>query len=644
MSELVVRRTLAKRLTRTILTLAVPLFILALGVFYQHARTLLHKEAIEREHTILSTTEQLVENYLTAIETAAHSNVWMLEENFTPDSIPTLAHRLVRLNGSVLSCSVATEPDVFPGYSRFSVYSVHDGDTIITALEPEFEYFQKNWYKKPMQTGRPCWINPFSDFNEGVINHHDAVGSYCIPLRPHGNRIEGVLSVDFSFQVLRQTILATHHPYPSSYFMLLGPVGGYLIHPESSLLFKKTIFTATDSVEHPDIIALGREMTSGKYGSMHADIDGVHCHVTYMPVYNTGWSLALVCHDDDVLADYNHLTILMIVFVFIGMLFIAWITQRVVQRNIQPLNELMDVTKKVADGQFHAEIPPTDHKDVIGKLQNAFRNMQQAIVTKLSEMKFTEIEINEGNAELERVLPLAREASMRKQVFLQKVWNQISMPLNIIGGLTQVLQDHFAARDKSLSAKEPLQSEEMTNITKTMKHHAVHLHRMALMLYDSSETSADDDSRYKRKDRISCNEMARHCISITEKQGIASNISFDTELPDDCYLTTNSHYLEYTIRELLYNSAKFSDAQHISLWLTQTDTHVCFVVEDIGPGLPEKSEEMIFVPFTKVNDLSEGLGLGLPLCKSHIEKLGGYVTYDATYKEGCRIVIELPKE
>ena len=53
---------------------------------------------------------------------------------------------------------------------------------------------------------------------------------------------------------------------------------------------------------------------------------------------------------------------------------------------------------------------------------------------------------------------------------------------------------------------------------------------------------------------------------------------------------------------------------------------------------------MIFVPFTKVNDLSEGLGLGLPLCKSHIEKLGGYVTYDATYKEGCRIVIELPKE
>lgn len=85
MSELVVRRTLAKRLTRTILTLAVPLFILALGVFYQHARTLLHKEAIEREHTILSTTEQLVENYLTAIETAAHSNVWMLEENFTPD-------------------------------------------------------------------------------------------------------------------------------------------------------------------------------------------------------------------------------------------------------------------------------------------------------------------------------------------------------------------------------------------------------------------------------------------------------------------------------------------------------------------------------------------------------------------------------
>jgi ABC-2 type transport system permease protein len=38
-----------------------------------------------------------------------------------------------------------------------------------------------------------------------------------------------------------------------------------------------------------------------------------------------------------------------------------------------------------------------------------------------------------------------------------------------------------------------------------------------------------------------------------------------------------------------------------------------FIVEDVGPGMPEDNEHLIFVPFAKIDDLSEGLGLGLPL-------------------------------
>jgi len=199
------------------MVLAIPLFVLALSVFYRHANTLLHREAMERSTTILNATVQLVCNYLSTIETAAKANAALMEDHFTPDSLQVISRRIVHLNRSVLSCSISTEPDEFPQLGKyFSVYSVNDGDSVITVLEPEFEYFEKNWYKIPMQQGKPCWINPFSDFNAGTINHHDAVGSYCIPLRPKGSRIRGVVSVDFSFQRLRETVLATHHPYPSS--------------------------------------------------------------------------------------------------------------------------------------------------------------------------------------------------------------------------------------------------------------------------------------------------------------------------------------------------------------------------------------------------------------------------------------------
>ena len=51
----------------------------------------------------------------------------------------------------------------------------------------------------------------------------------------------------------------------------------------------------------------------------------------------------------------------------------------------------------------------------------------------------------------------------------------------------------------------------------------------------------------------------------------------------------------------------------------------------------------MFTPFSKVDDLSEGLGLGLPLTKHHIERLGGTLTLDTDYHDGCRFIIEMPK-
>ena len=98
-----------------------------------------------------------------------------------------------------------------------------------------------------------------------------------------------------------------------------------------------------------------------------------------------------------------------------------------------------------------------------------------------------------------------------------------------------------------------------------------------------------------------------------------------------------------SIRELLYNSAKYSDGKHIRLLVTETTATVCFIVEDVGPGLPEQSDDLLFKPFVKLDDLSEGLGLGLPLTKRHVLSLGGDLTFDPNYREGCRFVLELPK-
>ena len=637
-----VRHAFSKRLSRSILLLTIPLFVLSLGVFYQYTNRLLRDEAAERINAILSTTTQLVDNYLTTVKTAAKSNLWMLEEHFyNPDSLAIISQRIVSLNNVVLSCSVAAEPNTFPEYGEyFSVYTVNDGDTIHTEFEPEFDYFEKSWYKTPKQIGKGCWINPFSDFNGGAINHHDAVGSYCLPIRPHGNKIEGVVSVDFSFDKLRETILEVHHPYPSSYYMLLGPSGGYLIHPDNNLLFKKSIFMATDSVEHPDIFALGHEMVAHKSGSMHVEFNKVLCHVTYMPLADTGWSIALVCHDADVLADYNRLTRIVIIFVILGILLIAWTSRKVVQRNAGPLNELLEATNKISGGNYDTIISSTNHRDVVGNLQNAFRKMQLSIISHHEEIKTAEAEIEKQNAELEQTLPLAIEANKRSQIFMQKVSRQFTTPLNTIEGLTRVLVDNIAARNKGQATKKQ-KNKDLNDVMATLQYETHRLFRYTQMLFDSSDVDAS--SRYEKTDDVLCNKLARESINYVLKY-YNIDVHFETELPDNFSIKSNYLFMMLTIRELLYNAAYYSDGEHVSLCIKQTEAAVRFVIEDVGSSLQGGTEGLLFMPFTKVDDLSEGLGLGLPLCKKHITNLGGELIYDESYQQGCRFIVEIPKE
>ena len=69
---------------------------------------------------------------------------------------------------------------------------------------------------------------------------------------------------------------------------------------------------------------------------------------------------------------------------------------------------------------------------------------------------------------------------------------------------------------------------------------------------------------------------------------------------------------------------------------------VRFIVQDTGPGIAEEDIARLFEMFTKVNDISEGLGLGLALSRRHIQNLGGDLFLDTTYKAGCRFIIEIP--
>ena len=627
-------RSLSVNLSFGIMLMAVPVFIVALGILFIQSRHFIRGEAVERAVNVLNTTMQRINSYMNTIETATNVNVWQASECLQPDSLQAITNRIVRLNRHVDGCSITTEPGTFPQYGRyFSTYTYRQDDSIYTVLRPDYEYFDRIWYKTPRDKGTPCWVDPFNEFNKGTPYSTKKIATYCNPIFQADGRFLGVISTDLSLRELAETIESATLPYQHSYFMMIGDNGLYLIHPDTTRLFQETIFNGVNPRRQADIIALGHEMTAGKTGSMAANIEGEACLVCYQPVPGTGWSVALVCPDRDILQAYHWLTFIIIVLIVIGLTVIMLLCQRTVAHAIRPLHELVDQTQLIAAGQYDRQIAQSDKLDAVAQLQNSFAAMQQSLASHVNDIRQANAETTRRNEELAKATRQAEEAVKQKTLFIQNMTHQIRTPLNIVLGFAQVLRDEFRQMPKT----------ESTALVNMMKHNSTHLLRMVLMLFDSSDIGISEELNSHKHEPVSCNDVCRESIMFTNLHFPDLPIQFSTEVDDDFSIPTNHLYLMRSIREILYNAGKYSDGQHIALYVRLTETTVRIIIEDKGPGIAANESDALFKPFIKSNDLSEGLGLGLPLSRRHIQNLGGDLRLDTDYHEGCRFIIELPR-
>ena len=639
-----IRQSLSRKLSLGIFLMAMPVLLVSLGIQYEQSRNMVKREAEEHANSVLNTTMQRITRFMNIVETATDVNDWEVTENLDPDSLLAYSRFIVTLNGHVDGCSISTEPNTFPKFGRhFSAYTVRETDTITTVIEEPYEYFEKIWYKTPHMLGKPCWVAYYDESDSLSLTLDGMIASYSKPLykqvRTEGGKerreFAGVISTVLSLMRLSKVITSIDSllPYPHSYFMMTGEDGRYLLSPDSCLLFKHTIFDDADPKKNADIFALGYEMTTGKRGNMSVSMNGRRCLVSYQPVPGTKWSLALVCPEGSILQSYNRLGYIIAVIIIVGLVLTLLLCAVSVRQAVRPLNKLTRRLQRIAEGHYDEQIPPSRYHDVVGRLQNSFATMQESLSRHVSDIQQMNAETEQRNEELARASELAREADRQKSLFIQNVSHQIRTPLNIIMGFAQVLEESNGL----------LPEEEAKSITDMMKHNAVILDRMVLMLFDSSARGTTEELYANKNDVVSCNDIARECIDVTNKMFPHLPIRFISDVPDDFSITTSHLYLKRSIRELLYNAAKYSDGENILLRVTEMGSNVRFVVQDTGPGIKEEEASRLFELFTKVNDISEGLGIGLALSRRHIRNLGGDMFFDLDYHDGCRFVIELPK-
>jgi len=628
-----IRQSLSWKLSLGILLMAMPIFVLSIGFLFIHSRDKVKKEATTHAASVVNTTMQHITRYMDIVETATDINDWEVTANLQPDSLLAYSRNIVILNGHIDGCSISTEPDFFPQYGRyFSAYTVRETDTVTTVIEEPYEYFEKIWYKTPHLQGKPCWVVYYDESDSLALTLDGMIASYSKPLYNENKHFVGVISTDLSLLRLSK-VITSETPYKNSYFMMTGEEGRYFLHPDTTQLFTKTIYSNATPQDNADIFALGHEMTTGKTGSMSVRINGEQCLVSYQAVPGTNWSLALVCPKRSILRNYNRMNYIIAPLFIIGLVLVMLFCSVTVAHAILPLYKLAGNLQRIATGHYDEQIARSHHRDVVGRLQNSFATMQESLNDHVNDIRQMNAEASRRNEELARTSELAKASDRQKSLFIQNVSHQIRTPLNIIMGFAQVLKE-----SRSL-----MPDEEAKGITDMMKHNAMLLNRMVLMLADCSVRGATEELYANKDEEVSCMEIAQDCIANARENYPNIDYRLTTDLPDDFCINTNRHYLFLSIRELLYNAANYSTGGYVLLRVTEYLSKVRFIVEDKGPDIPEEECGRMFEMFTKVNDLSEGLGLGLALTRRHIRNLGGDVYHDEIYEEGCRMIIELPK-
>ena len=234
--------------------------------------------------------------------------------------------------------------------------------------------------------------------------------------------------------------------------------------------------------------------------------------------------------------------------------------------------------------------------------------------------------------ELKKAYNQALESDRMKTAFIQNISHEVRTPLNIISGFSQII----ANPDLEANGEERREIARMTQ--KNARLITTLIDEMLLVSLNENSEEA------KKENLVGINKLMRS-VKKEAEGNLSTNttILFDTTLADDFTVLSNDYMLRIILNALVDNAVKNTPDGIVTLKASMpSDNELVLAVEDTGCGIPAAEAEHIFERFVKLDTFKEGIGLGLPLCRMLIVKLGGTVRLDTSYTEGARFIVTLP--
>ena len=244
-------------------------------------------------------------------------------------------------------------------------------------------------------------------------------------------------------------------------------------------------------------------------------------------------------------------------------------------------------------------------------------------------------------AELLRAAKKAEAANEAKTEFLQRMSHDIRTPINGICGMIDVA-DHYAEDMKK-----------QTECRAKIKEASHLLLELINEVLDMSKLESDEV--ILEEIPFNLNSISEEILGVIEQMATEQNIRILWEEKEVTHwnLIGSPVHVKRILMNILSNAVKYNKENgyvYIScreIPSKQTAmTTLEFVCRDTGIGMAEAFQKRIFEPFAQEHAGSRtkfaGTGLGMPITKKLVEKMGGTISFESKEGTGTTFVIRIP--
>ncbi|MDQ3031318.1 MAG: ATP-binding protein [Myxococcota bacterium] len=305
---------------------------------------------------------------------------------------------------------------------------------------------------------------------------------------------------------------------------------------------------------------------------------------------------------------------------------------------VRPVEELTHASERLARGRDGARAHVHGAAEVqrlalaFNAMADDLRRERSALESRLHELETATRELRAAQDSLVRSEKLASVGRLAAGVA-----HEIGNPLSAILGLVELVRDGG------------LEPAEQAEFLERIQNETERIHRIIRDLLDYSAAGASARSGPAASARCDLGEVIENAVHLVAPQKDLRRITIERRVPEPRRdVRGESDALTQLVLNLLLNAADAIEGEGsiiVSLTIDEesaSGAEACLTVDDTGPGIAPELRDRLFEPFVTTKSAGSGTGLGLAVCWTIVERLGGSITAEGAPSGGARFVVRIP--